>query len=169
MKNKEKQLLLDIAQLVANQSSGIRLKVGGVVTDSHGNIIATGYNGTVRGFHTNELENTFYPKDDGERVVDMIYPFYNHELDKPYRLETNQEIVVHAEQNLIAHAARRGISIDGGMVFLTVSPCQHCTAMLIQSGIKEAIYLNEYRLHNEVKMMYNQHIKLTHWKDDEIL
>lgn len=167
MKLKEKQFLLDVAQLAAKQSSGVRLKVGGVVTDKYGNIIATGYNGTVRGFNTNVLENKFYPKDDGERVNDMVYPFYDEILNKPYRLETNQEIVVHAEQNLITHAARRGISIDGGMVFLTMSPCQHCTAMLIQSGIKEAIYLNEYRLHKEVKMMYNQHIKLTYWRDDE--
>lgn len=167
MKHKDKQLLLDIAELVSKQSSGIRLKVGGVVADKHGNIVATGYNGTVHGFHTNVLENKFYPKDDGAAVNDMVYNYYDHDLDKPYRLETNKEIVIHCEQNLISHAARRGISIDGGMVFLTVSPCQHCTAMLIQSGIKEVIYLNEYRLHNEVKMMYNQHIKLTHWNKDE--
>lgn len=48
----------------------------------------------------------------------------------------------HAEQNLIAFAARRGIKTDGLTVYCTHNPCPSCTRSLLQAGIKH-IWYNE--------------------------
>jgi dCMP deaminase len=161
MKHEEKQFLLDVAKLSAARSSGIRLKVGAVVSDAIGNLIAAGYNGSIRG-GDNCLEYRVYPKDDGDSVNDQTYPYYDDTIDKPYRLVTKTS-TIHAEQNVIAHAARRGISVMDGAMFLTHSPCSHCTALMIQSGIKEVIFLEEHRSYSEVVAVYGNHVKFTKW------
>lgn len=155
MKTEEIEFLLEIARLAARRSKAVRKQVGGVVSDSSGNIIATAYNGSVRGYHTNTLEYKEY--DAG--------PFTHvDETCRPYRLVTDEDITIHAEQNLMAHAARRGISIMGGTVCLTLSPCCKCTSLLIQCGITEIIFMEKYRLHEDVQEKYGKYIKLTHWK-----
>lgn len=47
----------------------------------------------------------------------------------------------HAEQNLIAFAARNGIATEGMTVFVTHCPCANCAKSLIQAGIKQVNYL----------------------------
>lgn len=56
----------------------------------------------------------------------------NYELDE-----------IHAEQNAIAFAARRGISTDGATLYCTVAPCIHCAKLLIAAGIKYVICINK--------------------------
>lgn len=46
----------------------------------------------------------------------------------------------HAEANLIAFAARRGIRTEGMTVFVTHCPCATCARSLIQAGIGEVVY-----------------------------
>lgn len=41
----------------------------------------------------------------------------------------------HAEANLVAHAARHGVSTDGCTVYVTHHPCASCARSLIQAGI----------------------------------
>lgn len=161
MKHSDKQFLLDVAVLAANQSYGIRSKVGAVVSDSCGNLIATGYNGSVTG-EDNCLEYIEYPTNN-EVFDTKEYPLIDFS-GFAYRLVTKPD-VIHAEQNLIARAAKRGISICGGTVFSTLSPCKHCTALMIQCGIVEVIFLNKYRLYPETEKAYGHRIKLTHWSN----
>ena len=159
MKTKDIQFLINVARLVAEQSYAIRLKVGGVVADKDGNIIAYGYNGSPRGMD-NTCETRHYPTLDhalGIDVNNQTYPYYDDQLDKPYRLVTNDN-VVHCEQNLIAHAARRGISINGGMMFLTHSPCEHCASMIIQSGVKDVYYIERFRTMDIVSEKFKEFI-----------
>ena len=42
-------------------------------------------------------------------------------------------------------AAREGISVVGGTIYITLSPCIQCSAMLIQAGIQRVVYLQQYR------------------------
>lgn len=161
MKHSEKQFLLDVAKLAAARSTGVRLKVGAVVSDSIGNMIASGYNGSIVG-GDNCLEFKEYQPSGLSTIMLPEYPL--RDLNGAnYKLVTKPD-VIHAEMNLIAHAARRGISIAGGTVFVTTSPCKHCTAMMIQAGIVEVIFLDEYRLHHETVLEYGHRIKLTHWE-----
>lgn len=160
MKQKDKQLLMDIAARAAEDSHAVRLKVGGVVTDAKGNFVASGYNGTVRGFHTNECETKV--REAWGNQIGVDFP-YEDDIGR-YRLITDERITIHAEHNLIAHAARRGISIDGGTVFLTHSPCPKCTSLLVQCGITEIIYDELHRSFDETTELYGRYIKLTKWK-----
>ena len=52
----------------------------------------------------------------------------------------------HAEANLVAFAARKGISLEGSECYLTVSPCLVCAKLLYSAGIIRVYYLEEYRL-----------------------
>ena len=156
MKTEEKLFLLEVAKLAANRSKAIRLKVGAVVSDSIGNLIATGFNGTVRGFDN----------DAGEFRNYETGPFThsNGIGGERYRIETDHDLMIHAEQNLIAHAARRGLSIMGGTVLGTHSPCMKCCSLLVQCGITEMIYLEKHRSFDDVESTYGRYMKLTEWK-----
>lgn len=133
----ELDYLMGVAKLTASRSKAIRLQVGAVVTDSKFNAVAAGFNGTVRGYHTNNCEHMV----DGQLVTD-------------------DRLTIHAEQNAIAHAARRGISIDGGIAVLTHSGCCKCTSLLIQCGITEIVHNTEHRSFEEVNDLYGKYIRL---------
>ena len=56
-----------------------------------------------------------------------------------------REDVIHAELNAILHAARQGVSIKGSAIYISLSPCLKCSAMIAQAGIKRVVYADEYR------------------------
>ncbi len=158
MKQKEIDFLISVAKLAAEQSYAIRLKVGGVITDQHGNIIAYSYNGTPRGAD-NSCERKEYAQHINCSPSDE-FPLIDLTSNKPtYKLVTKDN-VIHCEQNLIAHAARRGISINHGKVFLTHSPCIHCASLMIQSGIEEVYFVEKFRTYDLVFAEYSSRLKL---------
>lgn len=53
---------------------------------------------------------------------------------------------LHAERNIIAKAAREGISLKGANLVGTLSPCLECALQLHQAGVESVIYEEEYRL-----------------------
>jgi dCMP deaminase len=65
---------------------------------------------------------------------------------------------LHAEQNAIIQAAYHGVSVKDAILYCTTRPCVICTKMLINAGIKEIVYIEEYQdelaaeLLNESKM-----------------
>ena len=52
---------------------------------------------------------------------------------------------VHAEQNAIADAARRGVSLQGATAYISHFPCINCAKILASSGIKAIKYHWDYR------------------------
>lgn len=107
------------ACLIATRSVCERLHVGCVIVSSghqKNRIIAAGYNG-------------FLP---GSPHVSRVR-------------EGHEQATVHAEQNAIADAARRGISVEGCVAYITHYPCIHCAKMLAASGIREIKYYLDYR------------------------
>jgi dCMP deaminase len=46
---------------------------------------------------------------------------------------------IHAEVMAIINAARLSVSVEGASVYVTISPCQSCARILVQSGIKEVV------------------------------
>jgi dCMP deaminase len=108
---------MKLAQNVAQASYCTRNKVGALIVNND-NVVAIGYNGTISGFpNVCELE-------DGS---------------------TNPE-VLHAESNTIAKCAKSSNSSNGAALYVTLSPCFECAKIIIQSGIKEVYYLEEYRI-----------------------
>jgi len=53
---------------------------------------------------------------------------------------------VHAEQNAICQAAKRGVSIDGATLYCRMTPCRTCAMLIINCGIVRVVA--EYRYHD---------------------
>ena len=52
---------------------------------------------------------------------------------------------IHAEQNAICQAAKRGISLDGGTAYVTMFPCRTCAMLLIAVGINRIVAEYQYQ------------------------
>ena len=106
------------AFLIATRSACKRLNVGCVIVSKglHKNrIIAAGYNGFLPGApHISRIDN-------------------DHE-----------QSTVHAEQNAISDAARRGVSLSGSAAYVTHFPCIVCAKLLVASGISEIKFHFDY-------------------------
>lgn len=50
----------------------------------------------------------------------------------------------HCEENLISYCAKNGVSTAGTTCYLPVLPCLSCLRLLILSGIKEIVFINNY-------------------------
>jgi dCMP deaminase len=51
---------------------------------------------------------------------------------------------IHAEQNAIIQAATFGVSLAGATIYVTHHPCVLCSKMIINSGIRQVVYLEGY-------------------------
>lgn len=69
---------------------------------------------------------------------EMIYPWFQGR--GPGELDPHCVRTIHAEQRLIAKAARMGIMTDGATVYSILKPCYQCTKLLIAAGIKKIYY-----------------------------
>ena len=72
---------------------------------------------------------------------------------------------VHAEANAIAFAARAGISTEGSMMYVTLSPCIDCAKLIINSGIKGVIFFERYRDDSGIKLLENAGIECIDMED----
>jgi dCMP deaminase len=120
------------ALLHAKLSKARRAQVGAVLVTSHG-VTLTGYNGTPTGC-SNECEEEYIDKD-----------WFVTRITKPE--------VIHAELNCIMKAAREGVSCIGATVYVTLSPCIQCSAMLVQAGVKRVVYKQQYRDDSGVELL----------------
>ena len=117
---------MDIVDIVKNRSTCLRRHVGSVIVKDT-RILSTGYNGAPSGCkHCIETgclrEEKGIPS--GER----------HELCR----------ASHAEQNAIVQAAKHGVSIDKGTIYVTAQPCVICSKLIINAGIKRVVYKGKY-------------------------
>lgn len=108
----------------ASLSKAIRAQVGAVLVTSHG-VTLTGYNGTAKG-RDNCCEEEHIDKD-------------------WFVTRVTKAEVIHAELNCILKAAREGVSCIDSTVYVTLSPCIQCSAMMIQAGVKRLVYKTSYR------------------------
>ena len=107
------------AHLIASRSPCERLHVGCVIVtagEQRNRIVAAGYNGFLPGTpHLSRLR------------------------------DEHEQGTVHAEQNAIADAARRGSSVDGCVAYVTHYPCINCAKILAAAGIRLIKYHVDYR------------------------
>ena len=120
------ELYMGTAMLYAKLSKAKRAQVGSCLVTKNG-VVLGGVNGTPRGL-PNECEILVMPKE--------------HWMQR--ELVTKPE-VIHAELNCILKAAREGVSCIGATMYVTLSPCVPCAAMMIQAGIKRLVYKDTYR------------------------
>jgi len=76
---------------------------------------------------------------------------------------------VHAEQNAICQAAKRGVPLEGSTVYVNMTPCRTCAMLLINSGIKRVVAANKYHDGAESEMMFKKAgIKLEYLSEDVV-
>lgn len=123
-------VFLNIAKEVSRLSRCKRLKVGACLVRDW-RIVSTGFNGTPHG-----LDNDCECED----------------KTKP--------MVVHAEMNSILFAARHGLETNGCTLFVTNAPCFSCTRAIIQAGIVEVVYDEDYHT-DGINLLKEADIKIT--------
>lgn len=109
------QYFVTMSHLISQRSTCDRLHVGCVIVKDN-RVVTTGYNGFISG-----APHIGFVRD-------------NHE-----------QMTIHAETNAIADAAKRGVSLEGGVAYVTHCPCINCCKVLIASGIKTIIYSENYK------------------------
>jgi dCMP deaminase len=74
---------------------------------------------------------------------------------------------VHAEQNAICQAAKRGISIDGATLYCRMTPCRTCAMLIINCGIKRVVAQRRYQdSKDSIEMFKQAGIELEHIYDE---
>jgi dCMP deaminase len=110
---------LGIALEVAKRSTCNRKHVGAVIVRDR-SILATGYNGSIRGMpHCDDV---------------------GHLMVNGHCIRT-----VHAEANAVAQAARNGVRIEGATVYVTALPCFDCFKLIANACISRIVYDEFYR------------------------
>jgi dCMP deaminase len=111
---------MHLAFVAATRATCSRLKVGCAIMSAKGHVLSTGYNGSPAGMpHCFEV---------------------GHQLHKGSCVRT-----IHAEQNAIGHAARRGVALEGSTAYVTNHPCIMCAKLLVSAGIVRVVYADGYR------------------------
>ena len=111
------EYFMGIAMLAARRSKDPSTQVGACIVSPDNIIISTGYNGMPKGCSDDE-----FPWDrTGE--------------------ETKYPYVVHAELNAILNA--NGRDLRGSRLYVALFPCNECAKAIIQSGVKEVVYLSD--------------------------
>ena len=121
-----------LAIAAAERSHDIHTQVGSVLVSEDGSIIGSGYNGFVRG-----APDELLPKTRPEKYV----------------------YILHSELNLVLNCAKNGISMKNCIIYATMSPCETCTRMLYQVGIKRVYFINKYRDFDKILNLLDIKIK----------
>lgn len=111
------EYFMGIALLAQKRSKDPNTQVGACIVSPENIIISTGYNGFPNGCSDDEFP---WERDGSETK----YPY-----------------VVHAELNAILNAGGR--QLRGARVYVGLFPCNECAKAIIQSGIREIIYLSD--------------------------
>jgi dCMP deaminase len=127
---------MNLAREAATRSTCPRKAVGAIIVRDKA-ILATGYNGSLRGLpHCTEVGCL---------------------MDNDHCVRT-----VHAEANALLQAARHGVSIDGAGIYITASPCWNCFKLIANSGIRRILYGEFYRDSRIVEFARDAGIELIH-------
>jgi len=111
------EYFLGVAMLAARRSKDPSTQVGACIVSADNIIISTGYNGMPKGCSDDEFP-------------------WNRE-----GAETKYPFVVHAELNAILNASGR--DLRGSRIYVALFPCNECAKAIIQSGIREVLYLSD--------------------------
>ncbi|GAB6169775.1 cytidine/deoxycytidylate deaminase family protein [Clostridium carnis] len=113
------EYFMGVAILAGKRSKDPTTQVGACIVDKENKILSQGYNGLPRGCSDDE-----FPWGREGEVLETKYPY-----------------VVHAELNAILNS--RGSNLFSSKIYVALFPCNECAKAIIQSGIKEVIYLSD--------------------------
>lgn len=108
------EYFMSIAVLASCRSPCNRLNVGTVVVKDN-RIVSMGYNGFISGASHNSI-----------------------------LLDGHEQATIHSEINAITDCAKRGVCLDGSVIYVTHYPCVNCFKCIASCGIRRIIYMNDY-------------------------
>ena len=112
---------MGVALLSAQRSKDPSTQVGACIINRKKRIVGIGYNGFPIG-----LDDDTYPWHKEGDFLNTKYPY-----------------VVHAEPNAILNST---VDLEGATLYVTLFPCHECAKLIIQSGIREIVYVeNKYQ------------------------
>ena len=111
------EYFMGIAILASKRSKDPSTQVGACIVSQDNIIISTGYNGMPKGCSDDE------------------FPWGREGNESKYHY------VVHAELNAILNASGR--DLRGSRLYVALFPCNECAKAIIQSGVREVIYLSD--------------------------
>ena len=136
------EYFMNIATVVASRSTCPRKFVGSVIVREK-TILSTGYNGSIRGMpHCTEV---------------------GHMMENDHCVAT-----IHAESNAILQAAKNGVMIDGGTLYVTASPCWNCFKQIANSGLRRIVYGEFYRDDRIFQVAQSLGIELVHLQTEPV-
>lgn len=116
------EYFMGVAKLSSLRSKDPSTQVGACIVDpTSKKILSIGYNGFPRG------------------CDDNIFPWGKTDADQ---LNNKYLYVVHSEANAILNT--NNTTIHGCTMYVTLFPCSDCTKLIIQAGITEIIYMDDY-------------------------
>ena len=113
------EYFMGVAALSAKRSKDPNTQVGACIVNEEKRIVGTGYNGFPRG------------------CEDDVFPWGKGNADP---LENKYPYVVHAEANCILNTTAK---LTGATLYVTLFPCNECAKLIIQSGIKKLVYMED--------------------------
>lgn len=125
---------IELSRLVAHRSTCPRRRVGAVLVKDQ-RLVASGYNGAVRGAAHCDQVGCLMEDDHCVRAV-------------------------HAELNAIIQCALEGVSSRGATVYTTDFPCVTCAKAMIQAGVERVVYLAPYPDHHSAHILAEAGIRL---------
>jgi len=130
------EYFMRIAYEVASRATCDRKLVGAVIVRDRC-ILATGYNGSIRGLpHCDEV---------------------GHMMEDGHCVRT-----IHAEANAIIQAARNGVRIEDASIYVTASPCWICFKLIANAGIQRIGFGEFYRDQRIFEVSQKLGIELVH-------
>ena len=130
---RKEKAYIEVLKSIQGLSTCARLKVSALLVKD-GRIIATGWNGVSSGME--HCEDKFKKLLKDNSIDEETFFKYHHDFSTRYEL--------HAEQNLVSFCARNGVRTEGCQIYLTHSPCIHCSKILYSSGINWVKFLIKY-------------------------
>lgn len=115
------EYFMAIAKLTALRSKDPSTRVGACIVNNNNRILSIGYNGTPNGFSDKN-----FPWGREGKNLDTKYPY-----------------VCHAEMNAILNYSGSRKDLENSKIYVDLFPCNECAKIIIQSGIKEVIYLSD--------------------------
>jgi len=133
------EYFIQLADTVAQRATCDRGRSGCVITKDK-QILVTGYVGSPKGLaHCDDVGHLFKKVIHGDGKVTQ------------HCVRT-----VHAEQNAITQAARRGIALEGGTLYCRMTPCRTCAMLIINCGIERVVCERKYHAGAESEEMFAQ-------------
>ncbi len=124
---------MSLAKAASLGSKCKRKKVGSVIIDNEGRTVSIAYNGTPKGSE--------FPSESFSPEGTFTNPW-----------------VLHSELNAVIFAKR---DLRGCKLYVTLSPCLSCSAIIVQTGISEVYYEEEYRDMTGVTFLESHGVKCT--------